>query len=221
MLRARLGAFREAVWILYLARIFPQKGQDRAIAVWNELYAPLRKEAVLVFVGPEGSREYARELKARAGRALDPERIFFAGPALAPHEWLAACDLFLSCSEYEGMPLGPLEAAGSGIPALLSDIAGHETFEGFCEYIPLQRPRESAQRLARVLDELRAGPEAMRARLRREARPLREWFSVEVMVRRYAALYEAHCAAACGFVSDNASAVPAPSSGSATLAEGA
>jgi len=61
----------------------------------------------------------------------DGNRIVFAGASTQPLDWVAASHVYISASLHEGMPLAPLEAAGSGLPVILSDIPGH-TF--LCEY---------------------------------------------------------------------------------------
>ncbi len=58
-------------------------------------------------------------------RSLGLPRVYFHGFVDEVVPWLQACDLFVSASASEGMPLAVLEAISCGLPALLSDIPPH------------------------------------------------------------------------------------------------
>ena len=110
----------------------------------------------------------------------------FAGPALEPAGWYAACDAYLSCSEHEGLPLGPIEALGSALPAVLSDIPGHAFLRGRARQYPLNAPERGAECLAQLVRELRGEARAAgEAERLQHAAWARERFSLERMCREY------------------------------------
>lgn len=58
-------------------------------------------------------------------KSLGLPRVHFHGFIADVVPWLQACDLFVSASASEGMPLAVLEAISCGLPALLSNIPSH------------------------------------------------------------------------------------------------
>jgi glycosyltransferase involved in cell wall biosynthesis len=177
------------VWILYLARFHSVKGQRDAAALWQQLEPGVRNRCSLIFVGPDAEKGEQDEVKRRFEGLPDRERVVFAGASQKPEEWLAAADVFLSCSKFEGMPLGPLEAIGAGLPAVLSAIEGHRFLSEFSWQYDLASPGEGARRIAEVLAEPDFGTAGYYARLWQRAAEIRETYSIESMVRSYGDLY--------------------------------
>jgi glycosyltransferase involved in cell wall biosynthesis len=174
----------DSLWLLSLARIAPGKGQDVLIRVWNSLSTEERSGAVLVLVGPESHPGFVAELSAKAG-----EDVIFVGPTLQSSLWYDAADAYVSGSRYEGMPLGPLEAIGRGLPALLSNIPGHRVFEGSARLFALDHEAQSTAELGAFLRELKRGSFATRKSRWESVRALRERSGIEAMARAYAAFY--------------------------------
>lgn len=187
-LRRQLEPLIEHRWVLYLARLFPQKGQERAVTLWSHLSDNLRAQSVLLFVGPESSPGSWQSLADRIVQLSAPHHVIWCGATTRSARWYAASDLFLSCSEFEGMPLAPLEAAGSGVPTVLSDIPGHHFLRPITQEFPLDDPASGARLVTAALE---APFEALRIGAWRAAQRLRDEFSVEAMAKRYAQVYEA------------------------------
>jgi glycosyltransferase involved in cell wall biosynthesis len=122
--------------------------------------------------------------------APDSDRILITGGSEIPQEWMRCADVFLSCSEFEGMPLAPIEALGSGIPAVLSQIPGHEFLGAYADLYSLESPRIGAQAVERVWDEMESNPVHYRAMLWERSRPIRESFTQAEMAKQYERLYE-------------------------------
>ena len=126
--------FIDHTWILYLARIDSVKGQQHAIRAWNALSSEKQERTLLIFLGQESASGQIASLK-NALTDRGRTNTVFPGASMAPRDWIAASDAFLSLSEFEGMPLAPLESIGSGLPALLSEIPGHEFLKPFANLV--------------------------------------------------------------------------------------
>jgi len=71
-----------------------------------------------------GSGADSAELESKA--ALEGvENIRMLGQVDEPLSYLAAADIYLSTSRWEGLPLSVLEAMSLGIPSVLSSVTGH------------------------------------------------------------------------------------------------
>ena len=140
-------------WVISLARLHPRKGQDHLIQLWGALPAEWRARSVLIFAGPETSDGELGRLKEMAAAQPDSDRIIFVGASSSPLRWLQASDVFASASEYEGMPLAPYEAAGAGLPLLLSDIQGHkECASLYARFFPYDDAPCGAKTLVSLLE---------------------------------------------------------------------
>lgn len=116
-------------------------------------------------------------------KLLGLPHIYFHGFVADVVPWLQACDLFVSASASEGMPLAVLEAISCGLPALLSDIPPHREI---CELMSGQRCIElfglSEGDLERVL------VASITCQLVRPPSTAAE-LGAEIMSRRYQSLY--------------------------------
>jgi glycosyltransferase involved in cell wall biosynthesis len=92
-----------------------QKAQDDLIAAWR--HADLgERGGVLHLLGDGHLRPTLEKL---AGG--DPS-IMFHGIVSNVHEWMGASDTFVMPSRWEGLPLAGIEACGTGIPCVFSEI---------------------------------------------------------------------------------------------------
>lgn len=86
----------------------------------------------------------------------------FCGESLQVEQYLAASDLVVYCSRYEGSPLGSLEAAAMNVPVIAPDIVGFREQIGEGEfgmlYEPSGEPHADARHIRNIigshLDEL-------------------------------------------------------------------
>lgn len=91
------------------------KAHDVLIKAW--LHGELgRKKNLLHLIGDGNLSD---ELKRLA--SCDPS-IIFHGIQNNIHEWLLAADIFVMPSRYEGLPIAGIEALGTGLPSIFSDI---------------------------------------------------------------------------------------------------
>ncbi len=75
---------------------------------------------LLIFLGSGFQMEQLQH------QAKDESGILFLGQVNNVKEYLQSCDYFISASLSEGMPNAVLEAMGTGLPVILSNIPSHE-----------------------------------------------------------------------------------------------
>src|SRR5262249_35129976 len=143
----------------------------------------------LVFVGQEtlpGALDALRKRIAALGEA--PE-VIYAGHTLAPASWLRVADISVSGSEFAGMPLGPLEAVGSGLRVVIAAIPGRSMRPASVARFPLTDKQQGAVKLAAHIEHLAGNGEAALVASWSEGASVRREFGVSGMVARYQSLY--------------------------------
>lgn len=168
------------LWILCLARVHPGKGQLEAINIWNNLPIEAREKSLLVFVGGETQLGYFQVLQEKRDSAELSTNIILAGATLEPKPWLQTCDVLISASLQEGLPLAPLEALSLEVPVVLSQIPGHAMFSDFANMYPVNDYKAGAKVLAALL----AHPAG-----RKKPEALLKRYSVEKMTESYIQVY--------------------------------
>ena len=111
---------RGAPALVAVGRLMPQKGFDLLIDAMPAV-AARHPGAVLTIYG-EGPDEAA--LKARAAARGVAEQIIFAGHSAHVLAQVAAADLYISSSRYEGFSNAILEAMALGAPVVATDCPG-------------------------------------------------------------------------------------------------
>lgn len=183
----------DAFWILVLGRLHPVKGQRQAIEIWGKIPAELRKKSVLWIVGPEAERGEIEVLERLRASVPDSDRILLMGGTQDPRAWILASDVFLSASEFEGMPLGPIEARGSGVPCVLSDIPGHSFLKEQARFFALKDADAGAQALEealRLLPGHGSNDSSYYSTLWSSSGSLRARYSADAMAEVYARAYK-------------------------------
>ena len=153
-LRKQLGMDPEALAIVYVGRLAPEKELDSLLRSFARITAG-HPRAQLVLVGNGPSRPALEE----AARQLHlGDRVRFVGmvPVADVPKWLQAADLFALVSSLEGLPCSLIEAMAVGLPAVTSDIpANMQLIEpginGFSA--PLLDEAAIAAQLNRLLDD--------------------------------------------------------------------
>lgn len=181
--RAGLGIPSDAPVIGCVARLAPQKGIPYLLLAMPRILqsAP---GAHLVIVG-DGPDRPAIERLIHESRL---ERVHLAGHQADVAPYLAAIDLFVLPSLFEGMPLALLEAMAAGLPVVATAVDGvPEVVESGItgELVP---PRDIAA-LAATVGRLLSDP-ALAARLGHAGRERARSFSEDAMVARTAGVYE-------------------------------
>lgn len=134
--RRKIGAGKRKV-IGHVGYFDPVKNQEFLIDLAVRLKAESEKYLFL-FIG-EGKDMYRVREKADEYHILDS--ILFCGTVPDVYGYMAAMDLFVLPSLYEGFPVSLLEAQCSGLFCLASDrVSAEANVTGFVEFLPLDRP---------------------------------------------------------------------------------
>jgi glycosyltransferase involved in cell wall biosynthesis len=158
--------------------------------MWKKGYETMLRAFVeekrgLLLIAGGGPQE--RELEELAGELGVHAR--FLGQREDVADLMAACDGFVQSSMVEGLPLVLLEAASSGLPAVVSDAGGvsEVVLDGRTGLVvPLGNPAALGAAVRRLV----AMPEAQRRTLGEAAREhVVTNFDLKVVVTRWEALY--------------------------------
>jgi glycosyltransferase involved in cell wall biosynthesis len=115
--RATLGISPGTPVALCVARLEPQKRHDILLDAWDLLGG----DAVLLLAGDGGLRaELTRQVAARGLT----DRVRFLGNRDDVPDLLAAADVTVLTSDWEGMPVAVLESLAAGRPVVASDVDG-------------------------------------------------------------------------------------------------
>lgn len=149
--RMTLGLDQADPLAVCVGRLCRQKGQDVLLDAWARVQAR-RPEARLVLVG--GGPD-AEALAEQVRGLPDPSRVRMVGDVADPRLWLAAADLAVLPSRWEGMALAPLEAMACGRPVLLTEVPGARECvppgERERSVVPVENPGALAERLVEFL----------------------------------------------------------------------
>jgi glycosyltransferase involved in cell wall biosynthesis len=113
--RAALGIAPDTPLAVCVGRVTRQKGQDVLLAAWSRVRDEC-PDAELVLVG-DGDLLSGFQAAAPAG-------VRFAGAMTDVRPWLAAADLVVLPSRWEGLPFTALEALATGRPVVASAVPG-------------------------------------------------------------------------------------------------
>ena len=180
-LRSQLLTGVDRPLVFTAARLAPQKGLDVLLAA-----AALVPEAVFAIAG-DGPERTALETRAAALGVA--ERVRFLGARDDVPALLAACDLFVLPSHYEGLPLSLLEAMAAAKPVVATRIGGPDEVVANGETGILVPPGDAAA-LASAIWALLAQPERARRSGEAGRERLRAHFSVRTMIDGVTAVYE-------------------------------
>jgi glycosyltransferase involved in cell wall biosynthesis len=108
-------AKKDGLWIMGVGRLLRQKGYDRLIRAVASLQRP---DVRLVLVG-EGPDRAA--LQTQADELGIGDRLIMPGFVRQPMQWLAAADLFVLSSRWEGFGHVIVEAMAAGAPVIAFD----------------------------------------------------------------------------------------------------
>ena len=183
-MRESLGVDAGQLLIVHVGRLAEQKGHRYLLDAYREVRARV-PGARMIFVGDGELRIELERIVLERGWAAD---VMFAGYQTAVRDYLAAADIVVLPSLFEGLPLVAVEAGAMGRAMVATDVDG--TPEVVLHGVTgLLVPPADSIRLADALIEL-AGDPRRRDRMGAAARGfVMERFGIECHVAQHAALY--------------------------------
>ncbi len=167
-----------------VARLEPQKGLDvliRAVAVLSPLMPGMR----CIMVGRGGLEEELRTL----ARSLGVEgQVLFLGPRSDIPAILAALDIFVLPSRFEGLSLALLEAMAAGKPVVATAVSGTVEVIQDGETGVLVPPEDEVS-LARALLDLISQPRRARTLGERARTHVLQHYTIDKIAEQYMELY--------------------------------
>jgi glycosyltransferase involved in cell wall biosynthesis len=167
-----------------VGRLTRQKGYPHLLAALT--FMPAEQRPLTLFVGDGPDRA---ELEARATALGLARDVRFLGNRHDVPALLAAADLFVLSSLWEGLPLALLEAMAAGLPPIVTTVGGNvEVIEHgkSCILVPAANEQALANALTCLLhDPLRREQIGRAARERFEQR-----YSLESFIKAHECLYE-------------------------------
>lgn len=167
--------------VLTIARLDQQKGHQFLLQAVRQM-----PDAVFVLAGDGPARQ---ELQAQVQAQAIADRILFLGHRVDVADLLAACDLFVLPSIYEGLPLAILEAMAAGRAVVATAVGGvpEAVLDG---QTGLLVPPGNPDALADAVRSLLSDPaRAARMGTAGKAR-VQQHFSIDVMARQINQTYE-------------------------------
>ena len=181
--RAALAISDDTPVGLTVARFTAQKGHDCLLRAAAEVSRQVpRLHFLLVGDGPE--REQMRSLAA----SLDLRNVTFLGQRPDVPDLIAAADLLVLPSLFEGLPLAVLEAMALDLPVVATRIGG--TVEALGDDHPFLVPPGDPLRLAAMIETALADVDMLRLAASRGRQRFEERFTAVRMGRETAALYQ-------------------------------
>jgi glycosyltransferase involved in cell wall biosynthesis len=181
--RAALGIAPDTIAVGTVTRLMPSKGNEYLIEAVKEITA--RHPRARVYIAGEGELEASLREQARA-LALG-ERLVFLGFQRDIAAVLAAYDIVVFPSLWEGTPLTAFEALASGKPIVATDA------DGLLDILTDRKdalvvPKRNAGALARAVIDVIEQP-GLAERLAREARHTGAKYDIAEFVRKMERLY--------------------------------
>ena len=174
----------KGILVISVGRLIPEKGYPdliRAIALVNQEYAGLVK---MLIVGKGFLLEGLRQEVEQAGQQGAIELL---GERNDVPQLLAASDIYLSGSHYEGQSLAVLEAMASGLPVVVTDAGDNRRV--IADGCGLVLPPGKPELLAQALADLVKNPQERKRLGNNASMSVRKDFSAEKWVDQLLDLY--------------------------------
>ncbi|MCE2796412.1 MAG: glycosyltransferase [Planctomyces sp.] len=187
-LRRELAIPLDAIVLVAVANIRPQKRLERLPAVLGALQALLKQEAedrpVHLILAGERSSQHEQSMQAEA--LLDSaiteyavaECVHRIGSVEDTRALLSCCDALVSVSDYEGLSLVHLEALAAGIPVIATAVGGTPEIAAASPAVEVLPPEVTAAEFAETVWRVLKKSGCMAIRLP-------EVFSLRAMSERY------------------------------------
>ncbi len=129
-LRSGLGIAGEELLVVMVGGVKPQKAYPRAVRVLAAIRT-VRPARLAIIGGPVGRHGLVAwaALTAQVARLGLGDHVLTPGFVNDVGRWLAAADVLLNTSAFEGLSLATQEALAAGLPAVATDVGGQREIE--------------------------------------------------------------------------------------------
>jgi glycosyltransferase involved in cell wall biosynthesis len=183
--RERLGIAADQFVVLLVGRMEFQKNHILALRAFASLSPATRSRMLMLFAGAGENDELLRRL----AHALDlAQHVRFLGYRNDVPQILAASDVLLMTSWFEGMPLALLEAMLAGVPIVSTPWIGARNMLGDGRFGFLTAGYEPAQ-VAAEIERAASHPTLRRETAARARRHAQQEYDIDRMVGAYRDLY--------------------------------
>lgn len=148
--REKLGLKRDDIFFLAVGRLVYEKGHEFLI----EAMAEVVKDDAHAIAGICGAGPLQEQLQLQIEKLNVRENMKLLGQWDSIPEILAAADVFVLPSRWEGLPMALLEGMMAGLPVIATRVEGVEEVVQQGEHgllVPLESPRELAQAILQLL----------------------------------------------------------------------
>jgi glycosyltransferase involved in cell wall biosynthesis len=183
--RRRLGVPNGARLLIVVAKLFEQKGHGVLLETLPKVLA--RHPDLEILLAGEGP------LRSQLGRQAETSgsghRVHFLGNRRDLPELLAASDLFVLPSLWEGLPMALLEAMASRLPVIATDVSGSR--EVLADGGGVLVPPGDVERLTSAITDILADPTQASALGQAGRERVERRYSAARQAAQHAALYRA------------------------------
>lgn len=178
IMRKKLGLPAEKTVFISTGLLIKRKDPINLIKAFKT--ANISDDYILLMLGDGPLIDHCRNLADKS--------IIMPGKVGNVSDYLKASDVFISASKAEGLPMAVLEAMATGLPVLLSDIEPHKEIFNMNRNIGGLFEVNNTEKLSKSINEIKhqdfdyIGGEARKT--------VEEYFSAEIMSRRYQELYK-------------------------------
>lgn len=185
-LRRAYGISERTFLTVYVAELSKRKNQLRLLQALSKLRSAIPDFMLLLLGDGIMQSQLKRIVHAMA---LD-DQVKLLGYQKNTSDFLSLCDLGISVSRQEGLPLNVLEYQAQGLPVLLSDIRGHRDILHRPEQGELFSLQKEGDLEKKLLFLYKSRESLATPQLRELRRQLVEPCSLEHLIPQYAKIYE-------------------------------
>lgn len=185
VIRAELGYSNNDVLLLSVGRLVYQKAHEYLVSAMSTVL----KEMPNVKAGICGDGVLRADLEAQINSLGVGEQVKLFGMQADVTKFLAAADVFVLPSRWEGLPIALLEAMSAGLPIIAARVEGvDQTVEHGVHGLLV--PPESPEELAKAILQLSAAPEQRRAMGNAARTRILDLYTIDQMCEQYLKLFE-------------------------------
>jgi glycosyltransferase involved in cell wall biosynthesis len=182
--RESLSIARDDVVLICVGRLIPLKRVQDAIQALRSIDGAAAATLVVVGEGPE-----LPQLQALAAQLGVAERVKFLGARRDVPALLRISDIFLQCSDTEGLSMSIIEALHAGLPCIVTQVGGNPELVRQDENGALYRHSDLAA-LTALLRRFATDGDLRRRMGERSRQIAQQEFTIEACTGKYISLYQ-------------------------------